>query len=648
MSGEILVDFNSLPRATRERFVDSTSEAPSLAPVFADRHSTGGTIFWWGVLGLICAFVLVLAVVNDFGRLDGYSIAVQPAVLLPVYFFAVLLLVASGLGIAFELKRRASLPFQAGRYLFPLDFVDARTPELRIISLSELANFQAVHHHTNGAYSHTIFTFTFNNGRSEAFSIGDKSAAESQMESLQRARAMFGKALEQQDANAIHRIDLFFDVRLQGGFEKLKKGSVDVVREGPCVTVLPPLIERRWKVALAAGVVLGSGIWLARNVVSDQLTFAKARREGTSLAYRHYLRHGWLHASEAKELGSQVNFAECETQETEACWNEFISRWSESPRLEEARVERLPRAALKEASGTVSGVRDFRKRYPGSVVDEQARARIHTLFTEALAEFQKQASTDNPALVPFVGKLLAHLEATESSRVLVRFRREASESLKIADRILGQAMSEEGKPMAKASPYFDEAHTRPLEQNITQELGNAFKTIFPADILTLENGPALPEQRDASSETVPELGIVYTVAWSGSVYSAEKGGRRFVGIQFNFDAGMSVPKEKPLNFTLAVNPPERFSVQYTRYMDRLGSMMGEGESPGDGLVYNIMSLRAFDEMSAKLGRVFFRPDSEAFLAGGLGGEEEEGAPAPAAPPKKDSRRRKSTASSTPP
>jgi hypothetical protein len=51
-----------------------------------------------------------------------------------------------------------------------------------------------------------------------------------------------------------------------------------------------------------------------------------------------------------------------------------MSRWSKAPQLQEARNERLPRAALKAASGSSARLRTFLQGYPNSIVDAEAKA----------------------------------------------------------------------------------------------------------------------------------------------------------------------------------------------------------------------------------------------------------------------------------
>jgi hypothetical protein len=589
MAGGTVVDFNRLPRPTRERIMDSLGPKPRLAPLFADPGTPEMPLLWWMVSGLCCLSILLGTALSDFGQLGPATDAVQHAGVLPLYFGSIFFLTAVGLGAAVYLEQRTALPFPPGRYLFPHEFIDARSRHLRILPLSELEDFKAVHEETSGVYSHTTFTFFFENGEREQFVIRGTDAAEQRLRDLESRRAAFWNAPEGKEPDAPPPDSLFFDSATTGH------------EGGPLVGELPRVLERRWLSALVVGMVLGTSIWLVRNLLSDHTAFTSAKRMGLDSTFRDYLRTGRLHVDEAKVLGEKAGFSECEHANTERCWRDFLVNWSESPRLQEVRAERMPRAALDDASSSISALRQFREKYPHSVVDAEAGERLHQLFARSFTDFQKQASTKTPGLVPFVGKLLAHLEATGNPKVLVRFRRKASSSLLEADKHLEKAGKKEGGSFASVSPSFTDTKLLPLENHIVEGMGVAFKQIFPTDLLVLEKGPALSAGQDPSGGSVPTLGVLYTVRWSGATYSSLTGQRRFVGIVFEFDVDMRLSNEKPLHFSFTVEPPALFTT--------------ESNNPTIEDVYNTMALRAFDELDDKLRSAFFRPDSKAFMAG---------------------------------
>lgn len=638
MAREILVDIDALPRVTRRRLANSTGSMPALAPLCANPSSSRKPVFPWALLCLFCLGILILyrVVMSGFGH-PGPDM-LHPTGLVLLYCGATGWAVAAAL--VFKQRWSERLPFTPGRYLFPLDFVDARSRRLRIIPLSELSEVSAVHHrNANGAYSHSLVSLRFQDGTTESFSSHDGAWVEERVNTLRQVRAVLASAMEQKDERTVRAKDLFFEVRSQpGGFESLSRGSPVQAPKKRFETL------RRVALACAISLVLGPSLWLVRNLLSDAAGFTAARTVGGPSALHAYTQTGWRHVDEAKELGWRTHFKDCEQQGTERCWKEFLEFWKESPRYKEAHDELLPRAALAESSRTVTRLRAFLSRYPGSVVEDEAKGRIHALFANALAEFQKEASPQNPQLVPFVSKLLAQLEATGRSTVVMRFHRRATTSLQRADDFLRKATDYGGGVAAPVYGHFDDAHTHPLESGIASALGSAFGRVFPNDLLTLEEGPALEEEPQALGPSSPEIRIDYTIGWSGISYDSPENNRKFVGIQFDFDVSMVLPEEKPLRFELTVKPPEHFSVQYMRAPSSpggpgsggllaapsrlnyprpgsrgarasLGLLSDSGEwgsgGPSDSQVYSTMSQRAFDELGDKLGKVFFRSDSKA-------------------------------------
>ncbi|MGE6758231.1 hypothetical protein ACQKGO_09485 [Corallococcus interemptor] len=616
MSRDVIVDFNVLPHSTRERLIASTRPHSADAPLFSDEdRTTQRGLARWIVAGLLGLGHFCFIALTAFGTPGARGVQDVDSII--AYALTISLMVAAVLGIAYHRKRGAGLPFVPGRYLFPLEFVDLREPRMRIRSLNGLIEFKGVHQHVNGTYSHTSFFFTFQGGVVEEFQVRDKHDAERRLQVFQRVRKGLAGAMERQDANALQQLDAFFDVRMKGGFQAFQGKSQDALDTGPRASGVPSRLGRRWLTSLTAGVVLGITALLLRNLASDYTAFEAARKDGSGAAFHRYMLTGWRYVDEARRLGAEAEFTGCEEEGAEACWLTYLERWDGSPRSKEVREERLPRAALAEADDTVSALRRFRTRYPASVVDGEAKARIHELFVKSLAEFKDQASTTHAGIVPFVGGLMAHLEATDNPRVLLRFRQQSSPTLAKADKLLGKAMRRQGREMAMVSRHFEPQYTQPLEQAITEALSSAFMEIFPTDLLTLQAAPAGQPVADTA---VPVLEIVYTIDWSGNTYSSVETRRVFVGIQFEFSGDMRVPDQKPLRFGLRVNPPDFFTVQFTPRQLELVGLNGRG--PSDDDVYRVMALRAFDQLSDKLRQVFFRPTSKAFQASTLGGSEE--------------------------
>jgi hypothetical protein len=552
--------FNALPTPVRERLAKSFAGGGGTMPILAEKLGKGGVVGYaiLSLLGFAGAFALMSA---DFGwslhRGAGFYAGYAAA-----FFFA-------GLGAVLAARRALllkSLPFPPGRYLLPMDFIDATGPRLTIVPLADLVDLQATHHHTNGAYTHSSLTLKFNRHGSETFVLKGKGLAEGALNELRSSRQALAAAAEAQQMAALAALDPLFEVRVKDAWDQLEDDGVDdgmIARTKP----MPPVLEsggRAALVALAAAVVFSPVALFVRNRACDQAMFADAARQDTESAYESYLRRGGT-SHEA-----------------------------------EVRAELMPRAALAEAKrkNTVTALRAALKKYPDSVIEQEGRDAIHTLFQDTLVKFRAQAASEDPRMLPFMEALIAYLERCGSSTVQLRFDAPTSDSLEGVDRELAASPELRGYRVVPIASNFDEPHCRARESAIVTNLGDGFKTVFPNDILALTQG-----QRGGGS--APAIDIKYVVGPSGEFYTGERNTRAYVGIRVDFEVAMSVPgRSDPFQFTFQVVPPERFTVNYQSTSGL--SFMPDAGGPSDSQVYEVMAFRAFDQLATKLKGVFFK------------------------------------------
>jgi len=656
-SPEIVVDFNSLPRATRERIVAGTRPGREALPILAERSFRGGFLWTVAVAGVGAFCLWLLYQLMRGGRGGPWWDQPELGILqiTPTLFFCF----AAGLILLFQGRWRKTLPFHPGRYVFPFDFVDATTRQLRIIPLRELADIQRKDHYESSYrspqphYSYTTLTLRFgfndptmlrfpDSRRIEKFEIHGQELADAQVQALRRAHAAFrSKAAARNEKNA-HENDLFFELRRQpGGLEAFRdKGPAEDSGGGPLAQELPGRLRPSVLLfqAFMVSLVLGPSLWLARNYLGDEAAFEAAKKDSSGRELKRYADSQGRHAAEALQLGMQLSFQSCERTDTEECWKQFILLWPFSPRNEEVLRVRRPRAALKATPRTVATLKDFLNRYPASAeavevrerllpeaafrelpagsvialrryrqwyprsaVDARIQERLQVLFAAARTELLNQASPQNPQAVLFMSKLLTHMETSDSSVVPVGFRRQVAPSLQRADSLLGQAaQGQRDNHVAPVSAHFDAWSTERFEGHTVKALGNAFGQLFSGGMVTLVHGESLPEQTKDSDVTRPRIDIGYTVSWPGGLY--KHGGRQFAGLQFDFDVSLRVPGAQPVRFSLQVKPPKAFPFH------------GSEPAPSHSAVYNALAQRAFDALSEKLGTAFFRADSKAFQA----------------------------------
>lgn len=614
------VDFNHLPRATRERFLQ-VLRAPGYAfggpgPVFAQASTTGAVVGW--VLLLLAAGGIFLAVTKS-----HYGSPWEPqqsAGYLVAYVGLLFLTLLAVVGLVRRTILSKALPFSPGVYLFPLDLVVARSKDLVLHPISSLLRLQPTHHYRNGFYSYTSFDLAFEGGAHFTFTVGSRELAERQLGALRYAQRQVVEALERGDMNVLAALDPFMQARMQD--------FRPVMEPGPAANPLPAWTRFGWAIALAAGVVLGVPSWLVRNLLSDEAAFKDLRRYESTYSLEAYANAGGRHADEVRKNlipRAYLKKAKEEPKEKRALAIEkFLKDYPNST------VEADARAALADAlhgellsRTTVSQLREFVKKWPTAADVPAARTKIHGLYQKSLADFRAHANANDKNVVPMVEALVAWMESHDSPPLEVQFRRKNAPSLAAADRLLSKGMLDDDGPArggnAQVSSHFTATQAVTRETAVVRALEKGFRQVFPADILPLKRG----DDTKVADGSAPAITVDYEVGWSGTTYVGRDSGRRFVGIMVRFDVGVKVPNEtRSLAFAMRVEPPESFTVDYTKWDSSFRSAMGKsyGTSPTggptDSQVYDVMALRAFDQLSTKMKNAFF--DAETASTKGYG------------------------------
>ncbi len=596
---EILnIDFNHLPRATRERLVAITRGKAGPAPIF--QQLAGGAGCAWALLpGLFGALSLGI-VAARFG--EPYQ-ATQPLGAVPIYALFFFLFYLGVLGLVRSSLRKKSVPFARGAYLFALDTVIARGDKLKLLSAREVTQLEPVHHHRNGVYTGTVFTVSYSDGTREAFTVHGKPQAEAALQRLRAERQQGSEAMNRRDAGMLYPVDPLFEARMVG-FQPTSDPA------GPLAKPLPAWTNQIALIALGLAIVLGPLTYALRNLASDRVAFNTAE---SSYAYEAYLRHGWLHLDEVREEflpRAKLKEASAKSEVVERIngIREVMAR-KLIPAVH-AEAQQLLKAALHAAfekassAGTVAALRDFQRSYPEAEDVPAAKARIHELFQKTLADFKPRAS--KPGSVAFVEALLAYMEKNDSPPLEVRFRRHNARSLELADQALARGGA---RDLALASAHFEPSDAASREGAVISAMQKGFGGVFPTDVLPLEKGEDLdPNDSSVPSTSKPSVFVDYTVGWSGATYTNSRENRQFVGVVFDFDVVMTVPGDnKTLKLQLKVLPPREFTVSYDTFTNAAfgAAIKDAGQGPSDSLVYEVMALRAFDELSSKVQDQFF-------------------------------------------
>ncbi len=574
------VHFNSLPEVTRQRLIDAVDGTGQPAPILMQKTAGAGGVVGWIIFAALLAAGGLWLLSLEYGSMyragqQGFEYLIG---LMVISWLGTYALVAAVRRIVLD----RSIPFRRGRYLFPTDLVVATDPVLKIFPLSKLTKLDPVHHYQNGVYTHTDFNFYFEGGKHETFVVRGKVQAEQALDYFHQTGYLLNEAFQNQDLNAIRSLDIFFEAQDHPSF---KPDGGDMVQPAAPVTSGPKArsvpFPLKWaSVTALAGLLLAVPVWMVRNYISDEAAFDQAVACGSSDCFSYYLRANGRHADEVRDT-------------------------------------HLPRAAFQEAQeqGTVAALRDFVTEYPNSRHVAEARQVIHQRFEQVRGNFMSQANTQDTNMVAFMGDLLNFLEAHDSPPVLVRFNAPSSESLSAIDQNLPPNTS-------AVSPHFTAERSEARERYITQVLQRGFAAVFPNDVMRLEHRGRLAP--NTPPELVhPTIDVSYVVRPSGSIYVDDTNQRQFIGIHNDFVVRMSIPNvERTHSFQLQVQPPQRFSVGYSRFG-------GADSGPSDGAVYTTMAERAFEQLGTQLPLVFFRQGTPAYQQAISG---RAGNPPPSPPP----------------
>src|SRR5579862_1321593 len=551
-------DFNALPHAVRERFVAAIKSKDNAdSPIIREVQGIAGLS-----VGLV--LLLLLASSGDLGMLkrgfqeigdtDAWQTVGQGifyACVLAAVFYAALALWR-------RIQMRRAVPYMPGRYLFPLDLVDAQTRQLKMYPLEKLKSFNTVHHDRFGIPRAAI-SLGFEDGSQQQLAIGSSEAARQGLAQWNTRREELRQASQAQDAAAFSRLDPFFAIRTANWT------VASPAPEGEPLTArhLPKSLRWRALIAVGTAVIVAFASLFVRNVMSDDALYKEALRVGTEPAYLDYLRAGRRHVDEIRAG--------------------------------------LPRVAFNDAKKirSVTALRSVLQRYPKAGLQDDVKRELAAAYATALAKFRTQAATSDPTLVPFMEQVLSALNEAGSSTLQVRFTRPSGDELRKVDLRIVQNAGK-GREIAPVANHFGSNSAGPRETRIVGELTRGFRAIFPSDVLSVASVTAVNPQ-------LPVMDVTYGIVPSGTLYKLDEAERFFVGVKVHFDVRMSLPASTDdWRFNLDVLPPERFVINF-----KLPPGVLHGIAP-DERVYVVMAERAFDELGLKLRTAFFRPESDAY------------------------------------
>jgi hypothetical protein len=519
------VDFYRLPRPVQDRFAAATRRSAPPAPLLYYQAPRTDV---WAYLAASAALTVVGAIVLRVGWGDVTS----PFALHGVKLLAVdiVLFAGAAYGVVHAmglLRALDSLPWRAGRYLFPGCVVDASGPVLDVWSVGDAEAVERTAAPAPG------LALRMRDGQRVVVLAVSAEQAEKADAALGSMRQELARAIAEGDPHVLAELDPLHDRAM----------SSPVGPTGSMKRVLVVSKRFDWAIAAVAGVLLGLGLGNTRNSMSDDAMYRTVLAAGTADQYELYLRQGGRHSDDVRDvLLPRAQLRDAEAQGTVDAVQAFADAHPAS-KIDgdiNAALRRVMLAALETAkkAGTVTAIDDLAKKYPNHQVDPEIKAARHALFAASLGAWAKKGQPDAPTRA-FMERLLAWTEA-QGAGCDVRFRMKASKNLDDGDKSIKRS-GHYPAPDALPSKYVTVDALRPREQRVTAAVVEGFAGAFPADILAARAGDPLDADAPVPG-TSPTLVVDYEVDWSRANSLSEHPPTIIAGLLFSFDPSFFVPQ----------------------------------------------------------------------------------------------------------
>jgi hypothetical protein len=574
------IDFYALPRAAQERFVGSVNGSGLPVPILRTLTRPKEPFAWAFASAVSLVLVLVLAR-SGYGDL-GSSVAVQGVVWLVLYVALLALVIFGALRALAIVHEHGRSPFPRGIYVFPVGLIDARSAELLLYPVEDLANVK-------GPDAKGI-TLDFG-GKSFAFAVTDDELTATASREIASARGVLDEARGSRESirpKALAAVD-----PLQGFTNPLGASERMVSRR-------PPWASFAWAIAAALGVVIGGSVWIVRNATSDDAMFDRATTANDSASLSAYLEKGTRHKAEvATTLLPRAELRDAQKAGTVEAIEQFVANHPQTSIASEVTTV-LKAALLLELDaavkvGTLAAIEDFARRHPDASVQAEVLRARHGVYKAALDRYLAEAPPKAPAETAFVQALVAWVEA-KGPQVEIRFHRERSKTLDKADTAVAKHSMFRGV-ISLPSHYFDGEGEKTYEDALVMVVAQRFARVFPADILTLATGePIVAADTPLPAKiAVPTLFIEHGASWHGAVATSKDPRGVFCGLQLSFDALFRLPD---------ATKPVRVTFDAWRIPNIAAA---SGADKPEEAIYSEMHAKAFDLFEKRLLGAFFEP-----------------------------------------
>lgn len=582
------VDFNDLPRASRERFVRSlVSTSPTARPLCGRVAKRRPTVGWW-LLVVAAVGALAALAAPRFGAIEA---PVQDARYLAGYVAAWTALALAGSMLARRRALAGSLPFAPGVYVFPLDVVDARTRSLTLHPLADLDRCELVESRRKGVCE---VHFELPAARF-VFELAGRDVAEGVVAAVERARSSSSARGVSGDASTN---DPFAEARARR-FEPARDHGI-LARGRPAWS------RHVWAIGLTVGVVGGGLSHRLRNSVSDRQALARVDATGDVELAERYAGGSGSHASEvAAGTLPRAHLARARSLPDGRLRADAIARvltrFPRSPATADARVAlALAEHAEFAKLRTVAELRAFVAWSPAAADAPAASAKIAEAYVRAREEFRARGKTTDKSVAPVVDAILRHAEASAS--VDVRLRRHIAPSLPAHLGASHAAVLEEAREV--------DAGVTPASA-LVAALERSLVAVFGAEVVSLRLGPPLdgpapiPGTPPFVEVSAPVIVIDYELTPSAVSYpAAPAGASSATAFDVSFDLAVQVPGEpRTTSFETEVEAPTKLAFAA---IDRaFAPLLPAGAASLDAAsVETRLLARAFDQLAARWSDAF--------------------------------------------
>jgi hypothetical protein len=207
-------------------------------------------------------------------------------------------------------------------------------------------------------------------------------------------------------------------------------------------------------------------------------------------------------------------------------------------------------------------------------------------------------------------RLLAWLEAHDTSTIVVRYQGSAAELKATDERLLASAAAAPGASYGEVAWMFPRGLDRSQEVELAGRIDKGLRGPIPADVLFLQSGQWMSdaERAEAERSAGPSLELRYSLAPSGAVYEDEDR-RSYAGLALALDLTLRVPDGKePLLVHLDARLPETLSVTSWK-LGGASALAGDPSSKAlavlqDQRVYHRMLALLFEDVLPRTVEVF--------------------------------------------